>query len=185
MHGSPSRSFGWQADMRAHVPNAGWFLYHISGPCDARKQSISRQPEGCHSFPCLQCSAVHGCDSKSRAYSISKGRTTSTPVGTLHGVVHEGALLHAPLRLALRMRAEPIVGEDSIWRTMAEIMLEEVHIHARHLLCSFTLTHRLCCNLGAAAAHAQGLLLRLTGTCSACCTGLQFPFDTTTTAPAF
>lgn len=55
------------------------------------------------------------------------------PVGALERVEDEGGFAHAPGCLAGRMRREPVVGEHRIRSAVLQAVLEQRHIHPRHL----------------------------------------------------
>ena len=109
----------------------------LHGP--AARRRVRRDLRACS---CLTISQVQAqrTRSRERAPSLSGAHRVKqciqefvSPVWALHGVDHQGAVCSTSRRLASRVRAEPVVGEDCVRRAMLQAVLEEVDPHARDL----------------------------------------------------
>lgn len=84
-------------------------------------------------------------------------RAAAAPVGALERVVHKGALLDAPCCLTLRVRGEPVVGEDCVRGAVLLAVLEQGHPHTSHLRRS--MRQRLMMPRTSAGDKVQGMAL--------------------------
>mmetsp|Transcript_25245 Transcript_25245/g.54867 ORF Transcript_25245/g.54867 Transcript_25245/m.54867 type:complete len:225 (+) Transcript_25245:1541-2215(+) len=85
----------------------------------------------------------------------------SSTVGVLHGVQHQGVLLHAARRLSCLVRAEPVVGEAGVRGAVRQAVLKQVHLDPLHLCQLVVQTRILSQHLAGQAVTLPGLLGRV------------------------